>query len=152
MNSYMPEYIGKGFNWLTADPNMIVAYLIIQHPNTPQKVADGFIKSVRQLRRLYPNGIPESVKKRFLTEKIKGEMATQMALETAKFLRRNTALGEEEMVKTLKSTLLFLVPDQAQHVTDIKNTYNRYSVLKAMLNIWLDPILPNESIAKKKSL
>ena len=152
MNSYMPEYIGKGFNWLTADPNMIVAYLIIQHPNTPQKVADGFIKSVRQLRRLYPNGIPESVKKRFLTGKIKGEMATQMALETANFLRRNTALREEEMVKTLKSTLLFLVPDQAQDVTNIENTYNRYSVLEAMLNIWLDPILPNESIAKKKSL
>jgi hypothetical protein len=151
MNSYMPEYIGKGFDWLTADQNMIVAYLTIQHPDTPENVADGFVKAVTQLRKLYPNGVPEDVKQNLLTRKIRSEMATEMALETANFLRRNPKLSREEMVARLKSTLLFLVPDEANDVAILKDYYRDYAKLETMLKIWLRPVLPDASIAKKKA-
>lgn len=107
MNAFIPQYISKGFDWLTADPNMIRVFLAIQHPDLKEELAEGFIKGVIQLRRLYPNGVPEQVQERLLTKSIKQTIALEMALETANFLTTQYELNRDKKFKSLKSIYLY---------------------------------------------
>jgi hypothetical protein len=151
LNTFIPKHIGQGFNWLTADQNMIRAFLEINHPGTSDELAAGFYKAVIQLRRLYPNGIPENVKEAMLTEEIREELTKEMGLETWIFLRSATDLDDKEVKAKLNSIFMWAVPEADLDDFMQYKSYGQLSPEEIAVWCWnrLKDI-PNEALPKKK--
>ncbi len=67
-NAYIPSYIERDFDWLTANRNEVAHYLTIRGNDTwhgqgtnREQITISFYNAVVLLRRFYPNGIPVSV-------------------------------------------------------------------------------------------